>query len=52
MNKPKPAKGVLGRVIKLLISCYPVLVPVVTVCIILTAAPRRSPPYSLRKLSQ
>ena len=49
MNKPKPAKGVLGRVIKLLISCYPVLVPVVTVCIILTAA---APPYSLRKLSQ
>ena len=38
MNKPKPTKGVLGRVIKLLISCYPVLVLVVTVCIILTAA--------------
>ena len=50
MNKPKPAKGVLGRVIKLLISCYPVLVPVVTVCIILTAAASAIPAVFTQKV--
>lgn len=50
MNKPKPTKGVLGRVIKLLISCYPVLVLVVTVCIILTAAASAIPAVFTQKV--
>ncbi len=52
MNNKRPAQSpaVLGRVIKMLFQCYPVLVPVVTVCIVLNAAAAAIPAVFTQKV--
>lgn len=52
MNNKRPAQSpaVLGRVIKMLFQCYPVLVPVVAVCIVLNAAAAAIPAVFTQKV--
>ena len=52
MNNKRTAQSpaVLGRVIKMLFQCYPVLVPVVAVCIVLNAAAAAIPAVFTQKV--
>ena len=50
MKRPKPSPKVLGRVLKLLFSYYPVLVPVVIVCILISAVTAAMPAIFMQQV--
>ena len=49
-KKPRMNMGVLGRVVKLLIKSYPVLIPITAVCIILSAVVSSIPSIFTQKV--
>lgn len=54
MNKPNgrfmPRKGVFGRIIKTLFSCYPVLLPITIVCILFSSIASAIPDMYIQKV--
>ena len=50
MGPPKARKGTLGRLLKTVLSFYPVMVPVIIVCIILNAVISSLPSFFMQKV--
>ena len=50
MGPPKAKKGTLGRLLKTVISFYPVMVPVIVVCIIFNAVVGALPSFFMQKV--
>ena len=49
-KRPKPSMKVLGRVLKMLFSYYPVLAPIIVVCILISAATAALPPVFMQEV--
>ena len=49
-KRPKPSAKVLGRVLKMLFSYYPVLVPITIVCILIASVTAALPPVFMQKV--
>ena len=49
-KKPKPSLRVLGRTMKMLFSYYPVLMPVIVLCILIAAVTAAIPPIFMQKV--
>ena len=49
-KKPKPSMRVLGRTMKMLFSYYPVLMPMIVVCILVAAVTAAIPPVFMQKV--
>ena len=49
-KRPKPSIKVLGRVLKMLFSYYPVLAPIIVVCILISAATAALPPVFMQEV--
>ncbi len=49
-KRPKPSMRVLGRTMKLLFSYYPVLMPVIVVCILVAAVTAALPPVFMQQV--
>ena len=50
MGKPKMDKGLLKRILGLLIKSYPVLIPIVVLCIVLSAVVSSIPSIFMQKV--
>ena len=49
-KRPKPSMRVLGRTMKMLFSYYPVLMPMIVVCILVAAVTAAIPPVFMQKV--
>ena len=49
-KRPKPSMRVLGRTMKMLFSYYPVLMPVIVVCILIAAVTAALPPVFMQQI--
>ena len=49
-KRPKPSMRVLGRTMKMLFSYYPVLMPLIVLCILVAAVTAAIPPVFMQKV--
>ncbi len=49
-KRPRPKMNILGRVLKMLFSYYPVLVPITIICILISAASAALPAVFMQKI--